>query len=286
MKKLLVTLSVLALAAGCMSKQKRQEVAVAKATVEFGPLPTTLEEAVSSNRRTPENTARDKYRHPVETLKFFGIKPNMTVVEIWPSAGWYTEIIAPYLATNGKYIAATFDATTPYMSEYDKKMKRWLDNHADVASKITVTNFMPPDRTEIAPAGTADMVVTFRNVHNWTGKKAEQAAFNAFYKALKPGGILGVEEHRSKKGTKFNPDDKSGYVPTSYVIKIAQKAGFRLVAKSEINANPADTKDYPEGVWTLPPSLKLGDKDREKYLAIGESDRMTLKFMKPKNAKK
>ncbi|WP_141733845.1 class I SAM-dependent methyltransferase [Oligoflexus tunisiensis] len=244
-------------------------------------LPKTLEEAVASPFRTPQNMQRDIYRHPVETLKFFGIKPNMTVVEIWPGAGWYAQILAPYLSNQGTYVAAI---VPPEKNEYFKKaydtLSGWAAQHPNV--KMNYVSFTPPDITNFAKPESADLVLTFRNVHNWTSNDSADEAFKAFYTALKPGGILGVVEHRANEKTKMDPKDKSGYVKESEVIRLATKAGFKLDAKSEINANPKDTKNYPQGVWTLPPTLALKDQDRAKYLAIGESDRMTLRFIKPK----
>ena len=240
--------------------------------------PQTLEAAVNSEFRTPANKARDQYRHPLQTLTFFGVKNDMTIVEISPGGGWYAEILAPFLAGNGQYIAA--ENRGPHGG--NKQFSEWMALYPQVAGKMSMTEFNPPDQTAIAPPGTADMVLTFRNVHNWMGKQQDLNAFKAFYKALKGGGTLGVVEHRQNPKVKQDPEAKSGYVTEDYVMKLAKKAGFKFVAKSEINANPKDTKDYPEGVWTLPPTYRLGDKDRDKYAAIGESDRMTLKFTKPK----
>lgn len=243
-------------------------------------LPKTIEEAVASPFRNPQNMQRDNYRHPVETLKFLGLKPNMTVVEIWPGAGWYAEILAPYLSNQGQYIAAI---VPPEKNEYFKKaydtLNGWAQSHPNV--KVTYSSFTPPDLANFVKPESADMVLTFRNVHNWTGNDSADKAFAAFYSALKPGGILGVVEHRQNEKSKTNDKGKSGYVKESEVIRLATKAGFKLDAKSEVNANPKDTKDYAQGVWTLPPTLALKDKDRAKYLDIGESDRMTLRFVKP-----
>jgi predicted methyltransferase len=236
----------------------------------------TIEGAVNSPYRTPANRARDIYRHPAETLAFFEVGPEMSVVEIWPSGGWYTEILAPYLATKGQYIIAEPSADP---KGYTNKRKEWMKRYPAISKKSMNTQFLPPESSEVAPLGSVDRVLTFRNVHNWQGQAAKEAAFRGFYNALKPGGILGIVEHRAPAKGKFDPE--SGYVREADVIKLAEKAGFKLLAKSEINANPKDTKNYSEGVWTLPPTLTLGDKDREKYLAIGESDRMTLKFVKP-----
>lgn len=252
---------------GCSTQTKNQQVVV---------LPTTLEEAVGSTLRSPENQKRDVYRHPLETLQFFGVKPHMTVVEIWPSGGWYTEILAPYLAAEGKYIIAD-PSSDP--NGYTNNRKRWMENHPSIASTVTHSVFMPNESQEIAPAHSVDIVLTFRNVHNWLPTASQENAFKTFFKALKPGGVLGVVEHRANPKIKFDP--KSGYVPEAEVIRLAKLAGFKLAAKSEINANPKDTANHPAGVWTLPPRLKLGETEKDKYLKIGESDRMTLKFIKP-----
>ncbi len=246
-------------------------------------LPKTIQAAVNSSYRTAENANRDRYRHPLETLNFFGIQPKMTVVEISPGAGWYTEILAPFLARQGQYIGAFPPAgENQSMNEMTAKVLAWLKSHREFEGHSTVVDFNPPDQLELAKPGTADMVVTFRNVHNWMKAGTQDAVFAAFFKALKPGGILGIEEHRADPKAPADATASSGYVPEKDVIALAKKAGFRLVAKSEINANKKDTKDHPSGVWTLPPTLRLKDQDREKYLAIGESDRMTLKFVKPK----
>jgi predicted methyltransferase len=246
-------------------------------------LPTTIVEAVANtNYRTAENTKRDMYRHPSETLAFFGLKPNMNVVEIFPGTGWYMEIIAPLVATEGSYTMAipTVNTEKAYQVVNDKKIKDWMAAHPEVAAKMTIATYDLPASTELGTEDSADLVVTFRNVHNWMTLKAEKKAFQSFFKVLKPGGVLGVVEHRERPN-KYDPLAKSGYVREKDVVKMAQRAGFKLVAKSEINANPKDTKNHPEGVWTLPPSLKLGEKEKAKYLEIGESDRMTLKFIKP-----
>jgi predicted methyltransferase len=244
-----------------------------------------LATAISSPSRTAKFTARDQYRHPLETLRFFGLRPNQTVVEIWPGRGWYMEILAPYLRDQGKYYAAIEAPNVPGATKETKEnaaalQRRIADDPAHLG-KVVITEFHPPQLTEICPPGTADVVLTFRNVHNWLETGQQQAQFNAFFKALKPGGVLGVVEHRAKPGTSLEEMRKSGYMDEDYVKKLAATAGFRLDAASPINNNPKDTKDYPDGVWTLPPTLTLGDKDRAKYLAIGESDRMTLRFVKP-----
>jgi predicted methyltransferase len=244
-----------------------------------------LAAAVASPSRTAKFTARDQYRHPLETLRFFGLRPNQTVVEVWPGSGWYMEILAPYLAEKGKYYAAIEAPDVPGASKETQKNAAALRERiaADPThlGKVVITQLHPPQLTQICPPGTADVVLTFRNVHNWLETGDQQAQFNAFFKALKPGGVMGVVEHRARPGSSLEEMRKSGYMDEDYVKKLAITAGFRFDAASPVNNNPKDTKDYPEGVWTLPPTLTLGDKDRDKYLAIGESDRMTLRFVKP-----
>jgi predicted methyltransferase len=244
-----------------------------------------VEKWLDGSHRAPGNAARNRYRHPKETLTFFGLDPSMSVVEIWPSGGWYLEILAPLLRDGGKYYAAGFALTAKRTPEWRKKMQRKLQEklatRPDLYDRVVVTELSIPERTEMAPPGTADMVLTFRNVHNWMKGAYAPAMFEAMFRALKPGGVLGVVEHRAKKGTSRNQMIESGYVTEAHVKKLAERAGFRFVAASEVNANPKDTADHPVGVWTLPPSLRRGDKDAAKYLAIGESDRMTLRFVKP-----
>ena len=232
-----------------------------------------LQAAIAGAQRSDANKARDKYRHPLETLTFFGIKQDMTVVEISPGAGWYTEILAPFLKDHGKLYEAVGGGAGA--KSFEDKLK------ADPAvyNQVIVTTLQPPAETEIAPAGSADMVVTFRNVHDWLPRGTTQDYFRAFYRALKPGGILGIEDHRADPSQPQDPKAKNGYVRQDYMIQIAEQAGFKLAGTSEINANPKDPRNQP--VWNLPPTLRQGDKDRDKYLAIGESDRMTLKFVKP-----
>ena len=272
-----------ALFSACASKPAPVAAPVARV------LPANLEEAISSETyRTPTNMARDQFRHPYETLNFFGIKPEMTIVEITPGSGWYMEILAPYLAAKGHYIAATTPPSpeNKMATEMYTKIDDWLKARPEVSAKSKITPLAPPEKIEIAPEGTADMVVTFRNVHNWMASDSQKAYFAAFFRALKLGGTLGVVEHRADAKGKSDPKAKSGYVLEKDVIKLAESVGFKLVATSEINANAKDTKDYPEGVWTLPPTLRLKDKDQARYVAIGESDRMTLKFTKPDKAAK
>ena len=244
-----------------------------------------LDNAIEGKHRASGNRARDSYRHPKETLLFMGIKPNMTVVEVWPSTGWWTEMLAPFLKNEGKYYAAWFatesKGTPDYQKDREKGFDAMLTARPDIYGKVIKTKLLAPEFVDLAPKGSADMVLTFRNVHNWAKQGNTEAMFKAFYDVLKPGGILGVKDHRAKPGASLEAQAKSGYLTEEYVISAAEKAGFKLVEKSEVNANPKDTTDHPEGVWTLPPTLRLKEKDKDKYLAIGESDRMTLKFVKP-----
>jgi len=243
----------------------------------------SLEQLVNGPHRSEANKARNEYRHPQQTLEWFGLRPDMTVVEIFPSGGWYTEIIAPYVNEKGKYYGAGFDpdSQVDFMRNVTKRLDEKLSANPELYSNATITVLAPPAKTAIAPPGSADMVLTFRNVHNWMAAGTEADVFKAMFTALKPGGILGLVEHRGNPDTAQDPKAKTGYVNQDYVIQLAKTAGFEFVGSSEINANPKDTKDHPKGVWTLPPTLRLKDQDKDKYLAIGESDRMTLKFKKP-----
>lgn len=237
-----------------------------------------LRAVIDGSHRPAEAKARDKYRHPAETLTFFGLKDTMTVVELWPFGGWYTQILAPYLRDKGKYYAAATDSPPGGGgSRYDAELRKLLSGDPKLYDKVIVT-VLSPGKKEIAPAGSADLVLTFRNIHNWTRQGIDKQVFEEAFRALKPGGILGVVEHRSDPHPTGTPE---GYVAEKDAIALVESAGFKLLAKSEINANPKDTKDYPKGVWTLPPNYAEGDKDKAKYTAIGESDRFTLKFQKP-----
>jgi len=245
----------------------------------------TLDQILAGSHRDPRNVARDVYRHPKEGLMFFGIRPDMVVVEVWPAGGWWTEILAPLLREQGKYYAAWYatDAAgaTDYAKEQEKKFDAKLADRPELYGKVVKTHLLAPAFVDMAPKGSVDLVLTFRNVHNWAKAGNAEAMFKSFYDVLKPGGTLGVVDHRARPGTPFKRQIESGYLTEEYVIGLAEGAGFRLVQKSEINANAKDTTDHPRGVWTLPPTLALGDQDRDKYLAIGESDRMTLKFVRP-----
>jgi predicted methyltransferase len=240
----------------------------------------TLLNAVASPTRNPSAVARDKARHPVEELTFFGLKPNMTVVELWPGGGYWTDILGPYLAPHGHYYVALNAPGDPQEDAGVAKFRAHLDSDKARFGMVHVTT-LGLDHGDIAPPGSADLVVTFRNVHNWMDGGFADQALAACFTALKPGGILGVEEHRGDEHVPQDPKGQNGYVRQDYMIALAKKAGFVLDASSEINANPRDTKNWPKGVWTLPPSLAEGDKDRAKYIAIGEADNFVLKFRKP-----
>jgi len=244
-----------------------------------------LDQILQSPHRSAAHKARDKYRHPKQTLEFFDVKPYMTVVEIWPGAGWYTEILAPYLKDEGMLYAAHFSehASVPYFRKSLANFKQKLAADPKIYGKVKVTILNPPEQLAIAPEGSVDRVLTFRNVHNWMQAGTAEQVFAAMFKALRPGGLLGVVEHRANPETPVDPQAKSGYVHEKTVIVLAKQAGFDLLDKSDINRNPKDSTQHPKGVWTLPPSLRLGDQDKENYQKIGESDRMTLKFIKPFN---
>jgi predicted methyltransferase len=246
---------------------------------------TTLQTVIDGTQRSEANKNRDAARHPRETLEFFGIQPQMTVVELSPGAGWYTEILAPYLRSEGKLIVAFPDPQSK--SEYARnsvaKLQQKLKDDPAVYDKVKTATFEPPAKLNFAPNNSVDMVLTFRNIHNWVGggDKNMKQIFENVYASLKKGGVFGVVEHRLPAVIKdHNVKLAKGYVPEAYVIKTAESVGFKLAAKSEINANPKDTVDHEGGVWALPPTLVNKEADRQKYADIGESDRMTLKFVK------
>jgi predicted methyltransferase len=244
-----------------------------------------LRQSITASHRTAQFVARDAARKPYDVLTFFGLRPDATVVEISPGrAGYWTEILAPYLRDKGKYYAAQYplDAKDgrPYWNDYHRSFRTWLEANPAQYGKVSVTAF-GKGYYDVAPPGSADLVVTFRNTHNWMQDGYAEDAYAAFFRALKPGGILGVEGHRGRDDRPQDPKAADGYVRQDHAIALATRAGFELVATSELLANPRDTKDYPEGVWTLPPTLRLGDRDRAKYVAIGESDKFLLKFRKP-----
>jgi predicted methyltransferase len=247
-----------------------------------------LKTAIAAPSRTPANVLRDRYRHPYETLSYFGVRPSDTVVELWPGGGWYTEILAPYVRRGG---GTYYAAALPGQQEGIERIRaREAALYGHVRAAI-FPSFAPADNR--VPDGSADVVLTFRNVHNWRmGYQREDRqdysaeAFRQIYRMLRPGGTLGVVDHRLPESADAERERTSGYVRVSTVRRLAEAAGFRLAGSSEINANPRDTADWERGVWTLPPTLRLGDQDRERYLAIGESDRMTLRFVKPRTPRR
>jgi predicted methyltransferase len=273
MRQTLTTLAVLTTAAAVAS------VAVGAPQIRRD----SVAEAVASPTRTPANVARDPYRHPVETLHFFGVKPGSTVVEIWPGGGWYTEILAPLTRDRGSYYAAI----GPGFPDGGKAVEALKAKDATLYGHTKLVAFPSEAGQPKVPNGTADIVLTFRNVHNWRmgykkdGQDYAPEAFRQMFAMLKKGGVLGVEDHRLPEAASEEREKSSGYIKVSTVRRLAEQAGFVFVGASEVNANPRDTADWPDGVWTLPPTYRLKDVDRAKYAAIGESDRMTLKFRKP-----
>ena len=239
-----------------------------------------LTAAVADAGRTAAFVARDKVRHPAEELAVFGINPKMTVVELWPGGGYWTEILGPYLKQRGTYYVAL---TAPGDAEEDAGTQKWRERMAAQKDRLGTIHetSLGKDHYDIAPAGSVDLVLTFRNLHNWMDDGYADAVWAAAFKALKPGGILGIEEHRGRNDKPQDPRAKDGYVRQDYTVAMARKAGFKLVGSSEINANPKDTKDWVDGVWTLPPTLSQKDKDRDRYIAVGEADNYVLKFQKP-----
>jgi predicted methyltransferase len=277
--KLLATSLVFCLGACARTPAKPPETAAAAPAAEDATA-AKIKAALAGAHRPEKNRARDVYRHPLETLTFFGLRDDMTVVELWPGGGWYTEVLGPVLKEKGKLIVTGNDPNGPADAPATKRAKEYADGlqkASAVIGNVQLAVIAPPEKLELGAPGSADLVVTFRNLHGWLNGKYADKVFAAAFTVLKPGGVFGLEEHRGNPGQ----DSKSGYVEEAVAIHLAEAAGFKLAAKSEINANPKDTKDYPEGVWTLPPTLRLKDKDHEKYEAIGESDRMTLKFVKP-----
>lgn len=241
-----------------------------------------IQAAAASKTRKPAHAERDKYRHPVETLEFFGLKPTMTVLEYGPGEGWYTELLAPSLASKGKLLVTNGDPSGPPEQRgtfYAERVKLFLDRVPELYGKVeTIT--VDPKAPNVGVEGTVDLAMIMRGVRGMVNAGTLDAWLATIHKSLKPNGVLGVEEHRAAADADPAESAKKGYLPEKWVIEKIEAAGFKLAGKSEINANPKDTKDHPNGVWTLPPTLQLGEQDRDKYVAIGESDRMTLKFTK------
>ncbi|MEC9364772.1 MAG: methyltransferase [Pseudomonadota bacterium] len=270
--------ALLALGLGATPAHAAFDAATAKA----------VDAALAGDHRSAENKARDVYRKPREVLEFVGLRRDMTVVEMSPGAGWYTEILGPVLADQGRLYAAQFalnDVPT-YQRRLLGSFLTKLAATPDLYKSTVITHFAPPYALEVAPRGSADLVLTFRNLHNWAaeneaGVSWSNVAFKAMYDALKPGGTLGIVDHRWPDPKTENPADRNGYISEERTIRLAEAAGFKFAARSEVLRNPKDTHDHPRGVWTLPPSLALGEQDLDRYLAIGESDRYLLTFTKP-----
>ncbi len=269
-----------------MNDAVRKEL-VALSEKKFPSFKAALEASLKGSHRTPGAADRDKERRPVELLSFFKVNTTSSVLELDAGGGWYTELLAPIVKKNGKLTVSGPDpngAMTARPTYYGKRLRGFLDKAPELGEKVDYL-VVDPDAGIVFPAdkkGTFDVVLAFRNLHGWQNRNVLDKNLTAVFEALKPGGVLGVEAHRAKPGADPKESSKKGYLPEAYVIERAQAAGFKLDAKSEINANPKDTADHPEGVWTLPPTLRLGEKDKDKYVAIGESDRMTLRFVKPK----
>jgi len=241
-----------------------------------------IQAAMAAKFRKPGDSDRDKYRHPAETLDFFGFKPTMTVLEFGPGEGWYTELLAPSLAKKGKLLVTNTDPNGPPEERstfYGQRFKMFLDTSPEAFGKVETVN-IDNKSPSLPQDGNVDLIIVARELHGMVQQNKLNDWLAQFYKALKPNGVLGVEEHRAKADAEPQESAKKGYLPEKWTIQQIEAAGFKLAGKSEINANAKDTKDYADGVWTLPPSYRLGDKDHDKYAAIGESDRMTLKFVK------
>lgn len=283
----LVLAAMLIAVAGCADRSASETAAdAAEAEADVQPVAGEgLAAVVAGEHRSAANKARDVHRHPVETLTFFGIRPDMTVVELWPFGGWYTEILAPYLRDGGVYYAAAMDpaSTDANDQRYNAELNALLAAHPELYSNVRLS-VLAKGKSEIAPAGTADLVVSFRNIHNWVWADMDEEVYAAAFAALKPGGVLGIVEHRHADPGYEPSTPGQAYVGEQWAIGKIEAAGFKLDARSDINNNPRDTKDHPRGVWTLPPIYALGEEDRARYEAIGESDRFTLRFVKPEQA--
>lgn len=267
---LMCLLSAAGLVAGCATTGGREPTANA------------LDVVLAGNQRTAADRSRDRYRHPKETLLFFGIRPHTRVLQVWPESGWYTEIIAPLVQGKGRYYAGVIasDPGSRFLMARVANYRRLLASRPDLYGAAQVVTF-PLNGADVLPPGSVSMVLSFRGLHEWMALGDAQQALATIYRVLAPGGVLGVVDNRGNPAARQDPRAKSGYVRQDYAIRMIAAAGFRLVATSEVNANPKDTKNYPAGVWALPPDYRLGNIDRAKYQAIGESDRFTLKFVKP-----
>lgn len=256
---------------GCATQGTRLDTAAA------------IDRALAAPERPAADRARDVWRHPRQTLLFFGLREGMTVVELDPGTGWYLQVLAPVLRERGRYVAALppVDPQQRGAVRERERLEQVIASRPGQFDRIERAPFDPAVKPLMAD-NSADLVVTFRSLHNWMSDGTAAAAMAAVYRALKPGGVLGIVEHRGNPAVPQDPQARSGYVNEAHAVRLIESAGFRLVATSEINANPRDTKNHPRGVWNLPPTLADGDKDRERYLAIGESDRFTLKFVKPR----
>jgi len=257
---------------------------ILSSTVMAGDSSAELDTVIQGAHRDARNVARDVYRHPKETLMFFDLQTDMKILEILPGRGWYTEILAPLMKDSGELTVASFGDTHPtkYLRNIHIDFMKKMNADTDSYGKVEIVVFNNGGYLKDIPDNSMDMVVTFRNTHNWIRYGGIEEIYAAFNRVLKPGGILGVVQHRAEKGTDAKITAEKGYVPESYLINLVEDAGFELVKKSDININLADSKDYPEGVWSLPPTYREKDKDKAKYTAIGESDRMTMKFIKIK----
>lgn len=272
---LALALSLAACSGAQTAATNAPSTAANNAPVAFG----SLDAAIAGAHRPAADRARDPHRHPAETLTFFGVRPGQTVIELSPGGGWYTQILAPLLHDQGQLIAAIPAAEGP-RARYHARFQEFLRTRPDLYDRVRSVTLEPPTTIELGAPESADVVLTFRNLHGWQNDNALDAVFTAVHRVLKPNGVFGVVEHRAAEGADPATSSRQGYLAQPFVVQAAQRAGFVLDAASEVNANPRDTRDYPEGVWTLPPTLRLGDRDRERYLAIGESDRMTLRFRK------
>ena len=277
----IATTLIVMMVAGCTAPS--QPVSHASQSASSGAA--SLDAAMGGSQRSEQARSRDAYRHPKETLRFFDLGPTQTVLEIAPGGGWYTDILAPYLHDAGHLYEAQYASTLPELDAEDRRTDaaylRKLAGTPNVYGNVVVGTLRAGQFAGFDAHERFDRVLTFRNIHNWIKDGQFDANLHAFYGALKPGGELGVEEHRARPGTTVQQMIDSGYVSEAFVIEHAQAAGFVLAARSEINANARDTKDHPHGVWSLAPTYRGGDADRARYAAIGESDRMTLKFVKP-----